>query len=53
MVDHKLVPIPLVFVFIVTIQTSNPDEDTVKKKKVELTKPCLSLWLTKFLIVVC
>ena len=33
MADHKPVPIPLVFVFIVTIQTSNPDEDTVKKNK--------------------
>ena len=31
MVDHKLVPIPLVFVFTVTIQTSNLDENAVKK----------------------
>ena len=31
MADHKPIPILLVFVFIVTIQTSNPDEDAVKK----------------------
>ena len=31
MADHKVVPIPLVFVFIVTIKTSNADEEPVKK----------------------
>ena len=31
MADHKAVPIPLVFVFTVTIQTSNADEELVKK----------------------